>query len=282
MHQRESLRSLVFVALVAAALVAALALTSAPATAVDRGKSKSAHSKANGDEKKTIAEVIAASVVSRQIGGVHVDRAFVGQSGATRPFRAVGRTEQRRALSVLRTYVFAPGAFQVPGELLAYLQMQRPDFELYDTTEDPKVHARYLSIHRRLLDHLLHPRVLTRLTDSALYGNEYSVAEYLGELRDAVFSDDMAAGTVEIGRQNLQLEFVRRLIRMVEPGTYPHPNWRAGKSTALRYDAPSQSMALYSLKELQRALRETASFAVGAAAHRDHLLLLIDRALVVK
>jgi hypothetical protein len=57
----------------------------------------------------------AASAVSRYVGGVYVDRAMAGQPGATKPLVPVSRREQKRAMGVLATHVFAPEAFRVPA-----------------------------------------------------------------------------------------------------------------------------------------------------------------------
>ncbi|MCP4047876.1 MAG: hypothetical protein GY732_18030, partial [Gammaproteobacteria bacterium] len=58
-----------------------------------------------------------AAVVSRYVGGVYVDRAGVGQQGATARFRAVDTATQKHALEVLAKQVFAPNAFEPSAEL---------------------------------------------------------------------------------------------------------------------------------------------------------------------
>ena len=49
-----------------------------------------------------------ANVASRQIGGVHIDRAVQGQPGGTAPFTAVDEATQRRAMDFLARNVFSP------------------------------------------------------------------------------------------------------------------------------------------------------------------------------
>ena len=73
----------------------------------------------------------------------------------------------------------SPNSFTAPKGLYNYLQKQRRGFGFFAQSEDPKIHALVLSIQKGLLDHLLHKNVLTRLNNSLLYGNEYSVLEMI-------------------------------------------------------------------------------------------------------
>ena len=205
------------------------------------------------------------AVLSRYIGGVYVDRAFVGQPGADRPYRAVPADDQKRAMDALSTYLFAPDAFELSEDLLAALQPQRRGFDFLPTTEDPKVHARVLAIQRGTLAHLLHPNVLERVTDSRLYGNEYVLADVMADLTDAVFAAD-ASGDVNTFRQNLQVEFVNGLARIIE-------------NENKRYDYVAQSAALQSLRTVERLLDRRRGANAETQAHTDLLRLLIERAL---
>jgi hypothetical protein len=207
----------------------------------------------------------AADVVTRYIGGVYVDRAMAGQPGATRPFTPVGRADQKRAMQVLASKIFAPTAFDAGTSLYNYLAMQRRGFDFFSAPEDPKIHARALAIHRQLLSHLLHPLTLTRITDSRLYGNEYPLAEVMSDLTAAVFAAD-ARGNVNTFRQNLQLEYVNRLAAMI---TAP---------TNAPFDYPSQSAALANLRSIQRMLAGKNANA-ETMAHTRHVLFAIEKAL---
>ncbi|HET9294315.1 MAG TPA: zinc-dependent metalloprotease [Gemmatimonadales bacterium] len=208
-----------------------------------------------------------AGVVARYIGGVEVDRAFAGQPGATQPLTPVPLAEQKRAMRLLRDRVFAPGAFGASPELLAHLQPQRRGFGFFGTTEDPKIHARVLAAQRSVLDHLLHPMTLTRMTDSRAYGGGYSVAAMVGDLTDAIFAAD-ARGDVNTFRQNLQVEYVNRLAAMI-----------TGESR-LRYDYVARSAAVANLRSIQAQVARPAGNA-ETRAHRAHLKLVADRALAV-
>jgi hypothetical protein len=207
-----------------------------------------------------------ASVISRYVGGVQVDRAVQGQPGATVPFQPVALAEQRRAMASLNANVFAPQAFLVSDQLYRHLQTQRRDFDFYGKTEDPKIHEQALSTQKMVLDHLLHPVVLKRLTDSALYGNEYSVAEMITDLTAAVFNADMAS-EVNSFRQNLQAEYLGRLVAVTAAGN------------AGGFDQPSRAMALYTLQNLRRDLQAKTAGDVASHAHRVSLINTIDKAL---
>jgi len=208
----------------------------------------------------------AATVVSRYVGGVYVDRAVQGQAGAGVPYRPVPLAEQQRAMATLGRYVFAADAFAAPDELYRHLQTQRRDFDFYGKTEDPKIHEQALATQKAVFDHLLHPVVLRRLTDTALYGNEYRVSDMMTELTSAVFDADMG-GNVNGFRQNLQSEYVSRLVAMMAP------------DNAGGYDQPSRAMAVYTLADLRRRLGAKTVGDVATRAHTAALLHTIDKAL---
>jgi len=207
-----------------------------------------------------------AQAVSRYVGGVYVDRAVQGQSGATEPYRPVPVAEQRRALATLGRYVFAADAFAAPESLYRRLQTQRRDFDFGGKTEDPKIHAQALAVQKTVLDHLLHPVVMKRLTDSSLYGNEYRVSDMITDLTDAVFDADLA-GNVNGFRQNLQSEYVGRLVKVI------------AEDNAGDYDQPSRAMALYTLQDLRRLLSAKRGGDVATRAHTAALVHTIDKAL---
>src|SRR5690625_5957755 len=118
-------------------------------------------------------------------------------------------------MNALAQHVFGPDAFAHDGKLYAHLQMQRRGFGFFSDTEDPKIHSRVAAIQNNTLNHLLHPSVLQRITDSGLYGNEYSLADVMGDLTSAIFDAD-AGRSVNSFRRNLQTEYVGRLLRSEE------------------------------------------------------------------
>jgi hypothetical protein len=209
------------------------------------------------------------AVVSRFVGGVYVDRAMVGQEGGGDPFRPVEEARQKQAMRVLEDNLFAPDAFRFSDELLRKVARERRGFNHYGSTEDPKVHDAVLAVQKGVLDHLMHPVVLKRITDSELYGNGYTLAEMMGALTDAVFEAD-ARDDVNAFRQNLQMEYVNRLAGMVKG---------EGKKA---YHTPAQSLALYQLTEIQDQLESRRAGDTATRAHTQNLLLTIERALAVE
>ncbi|WP_020399400.1 zinc-dependent metalloprotease [Kordiimonas gwangyangensis] len=203
-------------------------------------------------------------VASRYIGGIYVDRAVQGQGGAKAPYRPVPEDKQRQAMKLLRDYIFAPDAFAADASLLQSLAIQRRGFFHFAGTEDPKVHGRAAAIQADILNHLLHPVTMMRITDSALYGNSYTLTEMMGDLTAAIFQDD-SRGTVNSFRQELQVMYVNALIKILN-GT--------------DHDYIAQSNAYANLKELRGDMARWRGDA-ATRAHRDHIAYLIDKALEV-
>ncbi|MEQ9287457.1 MAG: zinc-dependent metalloprotease [Cyclobacteriaceae bacterium] len=206
---------------------------------------------------------IAGGVVSRFIGGVYVDRSMVGQETNAMPFTPVSYDDQKRAMTTLDKYIFAPDAFDVPSDLFNYLALQRRGFNFFSGPEDPKLHARVLSPQKSILAHLLHTNTLQRISDSELYGNKYTLSEFMGDLNNAIFKAD-AYKSVNSFRQNLQTEYVERLIRIAD-----------AKSS---YTNMAKAMALYNLRAIKKMSAGNYGN-VASKAHRQHLVFLIDTAL---
>ena len=101
--------------------------------------------------------------------------------------------------------------FEMDKNLLQHLQQQRRGFNHRGSGEDPKILDRNLKIQAGLLSHLLHPNVLKRVSNTQLYGNEYTLPEYLGDLTDAMFKADRFK-PVSSSRQNLQILYTNYLI----------------------------------------------------------------------
>ena len=205
---------------------------------------------------------IANRVTTRYIGGVYVDRSFVGQEGAGQPLTPVSEREQRRAMNALTQFLFAPGAFDVFTEVLPLLLRQRRGFSHARDTEDPKLHQVIMGYQMEALAHLLHPTVCRRLVDTELYGNTYQVAEMMSDLTQAVFRADVNTDVKPI-RQNLQHVYTGGLISILDSS---------------RYDFVTQSAALSQLKTIKKMLRKTVADK-ATQDHRDHLKHKIEKAL---
>ena len=206
-------------------------------------------------------------VVSRYVGGVHINRAAPGAAAAP-PYQPVAARQQQRAMQVLAKYIFAPDALGGSESVYQHLQRQRRGFDFSAETEDPKLHAMMLSVQKRILDHLLHPRTLQRVSDSRLYGNDYELTQMLNDLTGAIFEADKR-GTVNSIRQNLQVEYLKRLVSI----------WRGNKSSKVSHLA--RSAVLAQLEKLARQLGGKRRADAATKAHRRHLQFLVDRALSV-
>jgi hypothetical protein len=206
---------------------------------------------------------ISAGVMSRWVGGVYVDRSVVGQEGGSEPLTPVERDQQKRAMAMLAEHLFSPSAFDVEGALWQQTAPERRGFDHYGYTEDPKVHEAVLAGQKRVLDHLLHPVVLKRVVDTALYGNEYPLDEMLPDLTAAIFAADQDT-SVNAFRRNLQAEYVDRLGHIVT----------AGDSDG--FDTSAQAMALYELDQLATMLSERPDSDTVTQAHTRYLSLKIE------
>ena len=202
-------------------------------------------------------------VIAHQIGAVYINRSVVGQADAKVPFVPVDLKTQQYAMNVLIEYLFAPDILSASEDLYAHLQEQRRLWNFFGQTEDPKVHQWILSVQRNVLGHLLHPRVMTRITDSRLYGNEYELSDMMGDLTDGIFDEDLR-GDVNTFRQNLQTEYVSTLIDIVESS---------------EHDYPSKSMALYQIRNIERILSNKRRGNVETRAHTGNILYMIQKAL---
>jgi len=166
-------------------------------------------------------------------------------------------------MAALSKYVFAPNAFNAPNDLYNYLAMQRRGFN-FRLPEDPKIHNQVLGYQKNVLSQLLHYNTLQRITDSELYGNEYSLSNVMTELNDAIFKADIY-GNVNSFRQNLQLEYTQNLISIL-----------TGKQSE-RYNNNAKSMALYNLNAIKTMAAPSGD--IASRAHKQHLRTLIENAL---
>ena len=111
-----------------------------------------------------------------------------------------------------------------------------------------------------MLGHLLHPTVLLRITNSTLYGNQYNLTDYMIDLRNSIFLNDMNSDISTV-RQNLQISYVKRLIGIISPKS--------------KYDNISQSAAYYNINWLKKNLN-IKSGDLSARQHKEYLVYLIE------
>lgn len=219
----------------------------------------------------------AINAVSRYVGGIYVDRSFVGQNSTNKPYTPVPMETQKRAIDFLNRHVFAPDAFKADSILIPYLQSQRRGFDFVSTTEDPKTSMMYTTLGTAALAHILHPTTTQRITNSRMYGNPYSLADVMNNLTSGIFDADWKEN-VNTYRQYLQTSYIKQLSALTNE-----------KSTA---DDVTKAAARYTMKTIKtRLMKTTKTGLLGSAfassneetkAHRSNLVYLIDDALTVK
>lgn len=205
----------------------------------------------------------AARVIAGYVGGVYVTRLPPG-SGAM-PYEPVPLEEQQRAMDALAEHVFAGDVF-ADADVLRRLQPQRRGFDFARSPEDPPLHQQVLAMQQRVLDFLLNPVALQRMTNTRLYGNEYDVASMLNDLSDAIFIDDLR-DDVSTQRQNLQVEYVSRLADLLN----------AEKGA----DHVARSSVHYQLERVRDWMARRRGGNLETQAHGGHVLFLAEKALAI-
>jgi hypothetical protein len=206
-------------------------------------------------------------VMTRQIGGVHYNRSYPGQRAPVKPLEPVAEDKQKAAMKALAKYAFAPTAFDAANGVYNYLLEQRRGFNHFGENEDPNIHERVLSMQKECLNQLLHEKVLLRITDSKIYGNTYTLDEVMMDLTNSIFQDDLKSA-VNTFRQNLQIEYVNRLVKVLDPKGF--------------YDNVSKSMALSELKRIDQMMATGASADALTKAHREHIRMIVKKAMEAK
>ena len=204
-----------------------------------------------------------AGVVSRQIGGVYVERNVVGDDKNGAPFTPVPLERQQQAMQILAKNVFAPDVLVSMQPLYNYLQQQRRGFNHYGKNEDPKPHNMILGMQKLVLAQLLHPAVMLRISDSAMYGNEYSLSQFMDDITASIFVDSKKANSLS---HNLQIEYVNQLIAI------------AGLGKASKHDNLAKAAALYQLNKIADISTPWGAD-TAAKAHKQYIDRLISKAL---
>ena len=166
----------------------------------------------------------------RYVGGQRVPRVRRGQEGAGLPLQPVEAARQREALDFLGRAAFARDAFDVPPELRNRLAPERwlhwgtpnPFDEDEDIRLDYDLNDRVLAIQTALLDGLLSPRLLARLSEAESHGPEaFTLAEMMDDLAGMIWSEVRKGGRELQAlerpgtRRDLQRAHLDRLAAMV-------------------------------------------------------------------
>ena len=205
--------------------------------------------------------------IAMYVGGIKIDRSFVGQSSSTAPFVPVPAEYQKKALDVLNTYIFSPNAFDADSYIFPYLQRQRRGFNFFGDPEDPKPELTAYYMQSFILECLMNEYTMGRANRTTLYGGSYPSANIMNDLTNIVFDADIN-GDVNLYRQNLQTEYVKKVAGILLKGG--------------GYDDPTRAAALSSLRNIKNKLDKAKSSNEQTKAHRASLQFLIDKALVIK
>lgn len=169
---------------------------------------------------------VSLTLASKYIGGVYHSRAHAGDPGGKIPFEPVSSRQQKQALDLLRTQLFAPDALQFPPHLLNKLNNERfPDFQDFASLSrraDVPIHDMVLSLQKAVLNRLYNPIVLSRVLDSEVEvtppEQPFRLSELFSAVSDSIWAETKAAGlAAEINsyRRALQREHLRHLLSLL-------------------------------------------------------------------
>ena len=176
-----------------------------------------------------------AEIISRQIGGVYVNRSFMSDENKN-PYEVVPYNIQKESIKILSKYYFDSDKFYLPSNVVNKMQRERRSFDFFGKTEDPKIHNLILKGQKRVLKHFTNSRVLKRLTDSSLYGNTYLPNELFSDLTSSIFNENKSR-TLNGIDQNLQNYYLKRLIMIFKSGSFDSPSISASLASMERIKA---------------------------------------------
>jgi hypothetical protein len=221
----------------------------------------------------------AARGIPRYIGGIYTNRAHIGNSGGKVPYTAVPAAEQRKALSLLATKVFAADVFTLSPDLLNRLAGERyEDFEgsIWRGRLDYPIHSIIAGIQSSPLNTLYNVDVLTRVYDNemrfAAGEQPFTMAELFSTVRDAIWSELAKGEAINSFRRDLQRSHISILAQFLvkpAPGT---PN-----------DAIALArMDLTTLKKQLETSAKSKKIDATTKAHCEEIAAKIDAALKVQ
>lgn len=239
-------------------------------------------------------QVGAANLMANWVGTAHINRDRKGDPNGRDPIVVVPAEQQREALKFVIANVFRDDAFGLTPELLSKMTTDRwLDAGGYsEAMEDPTfpIHDRIVGIQASTLTTLINPTRLRRVYDNEFRTpsdkDAFTLPEMLETLTTEIFSDVGEAGSgkkytprqpmVSTLRQNLQREYVDRLIDLTLPG--------AGSGAAFK---PISNLALLQLRQIESRVskfvdekgKPASDLDSYTGAHFADLRSRIDRAL---
>jgi len=195
---------------------------------------------------------VSAEIISRQVGGVYVNRGFMSVQDKN-PYEVVPYKIQKKSLKILSEYYFNNDKFILPSTIASKMQRERRSFDFFGKTEDPKIHNMILKGQKKVLKHFTNSRVLKRLTDSSLYGNKYLPNELFRDLTSSIFDESKSRKLNGID-QNLQNYYLKRLIMIFKSGSFDSPSISASLASLEKIKAYTFSSSLDEATENHKKL----------------------------
>lgn len=213
--------------------------------------------------------------VASLIGGVYVDNKTADQAGAV--FRPVPRARQKAALQFLTENAFVTPDWLTPPAIMSRL--------------GPPTGATSLATRQaNFITSLLSAARLGRLSDSEVLAgaNAYSVAEYLADVRRAVWGTAATPVELDAGRRTMHRVYLERLAALISPPAPPAgaagppagPPAPAGPflgaPNVLRSDFPALARA--QVRGIRDQARAAATASAAGSVARAHWQDIVDRA----
>jgi hypothetical protein len=223
------------------------------------------------------ADLSAALIASRYVGGIYTTRAHRGQPGADPPLRAVARADQRRAFDLIARNVLSAGALAYPPELLnevVPLRFGGGSFKGGPLRPDFPVRAVAAQFQDAVIGSMFNPVVIARIADEALRarpGETMSLADLFAWTNAALY-DDLDAARIPPLHADVQRRF---LDLQLEIALLP-----SGVMDQLALPRELQSITRYELVRLDGRLeRASGTHDLATRAHLDDLHARIAAAL---
>lgn len=213
----------------------------------------------------------AAVQLTRFIGGLQIRRNFPNDPNAQPPLQPIPGAEQRRALRLLTTYIFAPTAFNFPK---GYYELLAPNpydgFSGGSIPADAPVRDFLSNIQRLTLSRLLAGDTLRRVANNEFKAirDPLTLAELFDTLYTAIWNEAIRGNpTVPTLRRQLQRHHLQLLVDMLV------------KNQPVPDDA--KMLARYQLRQLRTVLTNqlTQVKDTYTRAHYTEAIDLIDKAL---
>jgi hypothetical protein len=191
-----------------------------------------------------------ASVVARYVGGLRLSANHRGDAGEKPALAPVSARDQRRALQILRRYIFARDAVRIPKEALTNLAPDPyPDLVevlVNGAPQDAPVRDRVSSIQRLILAQLLDPATLARMAN-----NEFKVADPKATLTMADLFETLNAAIWEETGTGAGVDALRRDLQRAHLAALANMLLRPARGTP----EDAKMLARYHLRRLKTRLQ---------------------------